>query len=141
MNVLITGICGMVGSHLADFLLENTDWKIYGFTRWNDSLENLEHLSDRINKKEIALIAAESKGGLPDVDESGAPDVLEINKLSLEQSKASREYQTKMADIQSKNTLASQKLQVEKEKLQVARENQANIFLEADARAHRKKPR
>ena len=81
---------------------------------------------DRINKKEIALIAAESKGGLPDVDESGAPDVLEINKLSLEQSKASREYQTKMADIQSKNTLASQKLQVEKEKLQVARENQAN---------------
>lgn len=81
---------------------------------------------DRINKKEIALIAAESKGGLPDVDKSGAPDVLEINKLSLEQSKASREYQTKMADIQSKNTLASQKLQVEKEKLQVARENQAN---------------
>ena len=81
---------------------------------------------DRINKKEIALIAAESKGGLPDLDESGDPDVLEINKLSLEQSKASREYQTKMADIQSKNTLASQKLQVEKEKLQVARENQAN---------------
>ena len=52
MNVLITGICGMVGSHLADFLLENTDWKIYGFTRWNDSLDNLEHLSDRINKKD-----------------------------------------------------------------------------------------
>jgi GDPmannose 4,6-dehydratase len=42
---------------LADFLLENTDWKIYGFTRWNDSLENLEHLSDRINKKDrIELI-------------------------------------------------------------------------------------
>jgi hypothetical protein len=82
---------------------------------------------DRINKKEIALIAAESKtGGLPDVDKSGTPDVLEINKLSLEQSKASRDYQTKMADIQSKNTLAAQKLQVEREKLQVERENQAN---------------
>jgi nucleoside-diphosphate-sugar epimerase len=27
MNVLITGITGMVGSHLADYLLENTDWK------------------------------------------------------------------------------------------------------------------
>ena len=24
----ITGITGMVGSHLADFLLENTDWEI-----------------------------------------------------------------------------------------------------------------
>jgi len=56
-NVLITGITGMVGSHLADFLLENTDWKIYGFLRWNDSLENIEHLSDTINKgKRIKLI-------------------------------------------------------------------------------------
>jgi GDP-mannose 4,6-dehydratase len=56
-NVLITGITGMVGSHLADFLLANTDWKLYGFCRWNDNLENLEHLSDRINKKDgIELI-------------------------------------------------------------------------------------
>jgi GDPmannose 4,6-dehydratase len=56
-NVLITGISGMVGSHLADFLLEKTDWKIYGFARWIDSMENLEHLSERINKKDrIELI-------------------------------------------------------------------------------------
>ena len=56
-NALITGITGMVGSHLADYLLENTDWKIYGFCRWNDSLENIEHLSDKINDKErIELI-------------------------------------------------------------------------------------
>jgi len=32
-NVLITGITGMVGSHLADYLLKNTDWKIYGLAR------------------------------------------------------------------------------------------------------------
>ena len=51
-RVLITGITGMVGSFLADFLLENTDWKIYGFARWNDSLENIEHLSEQINTKE-----------------------------------------------------------------------------------------
>lgn len=49
-TALITGITGMVGSHLTDFLLKNTDWKIYGFCRWFDSLENLEHLSDEINK-------------------------------------------------------------------------------------------
>ena len=42
----------MVGSHLADYLLENTDWKIYGLARWNDSLENIEHLSAEINSKE-----------------------------------------------------------------------------------------
>lgn len=51
-NVLITGVCGMVGSHLVDFLIENTDWNIYGFARWIDSMDNLEHLSDRINKKD-----------------------------------------------------------------------------------------
>ena len=51
-KVLITGITGMVGSHLADYLLANTDWKIYGLARWNDSLENIEHLLDEINKKE-----------------------------------------------------------------------------------------
>lgn len=57
MNVLITGITGMVGSHLADYLLENTNWKIYGLSRWNDSLENIEHLSEDINKKDrIELI-------------------------------------------------------------------------------------
>jgi GDP-mannose 4,6-dehydratase len=51
-RVLITGITGMVGSHLADFLLENTDWDVYGFCRWNDSFENLEHLFGRINAKD-----------------------------------------------------------------------------------------
>ena len=82
---------------------------------------------DRINKKEIALIAAEAKGGdLPDLDANRVPDVLEISKLSMEQTKAQRDYQAKLSDIASKNTIATQKLQVEREKLQVARENQAN---------------
>ena len=82
---------------------------------------------DRINKKEIALIAAESKSGpLSDVDTSGVPDVLEINKLATEESKAMKDYQSKMVDIQSKNKVAADKLAIEREKLQVARENQAN---------------
>jgi len=51
-NAFITGITGMVGSHLADFLINNTNWKIFGLARWNDSFENIEHLSDEINKKE-----------------------------------------------------------------------------------------
>ena len=56
-KVLITGITGMVGSHLVDYLLANTDWKICGLARWNDSLDNIEHLAEEINKKErIELI-------------------------------------------------------------------------------------
>lgn len=42
----------MVGSHLADFLLENTDWDIYGMCRWRSPLDNVEHLLDRANKKD-----------------------------------------------------------------------------------------
>jgi len=57
VNCLITGITGMVGSHLADFLLENTNWKIWGMYRWNDNLENIQHLLCKINKKDrIELI-------------------------------------------------------------------------------------
>ena len=52
MNALITGVTGMVGSHLVDYLIENTDWDIYGFIRWNDRLDNLEHHFDKINKKD-----------------------------------------------------------------------------------------
>jgi len=51
-NAIITGIAGMVGSHLADYLLENTDWDIIGFLRWNDPMENLSHLFERINNKD-----------------------------------------------------------------------------------------
>jgi len=49
-RALITGITGCVGSHLADFLLENTDWYIYGMCRWRSPLDNVEHLLDRANK-------------------------------------------------------------------------------------------
>ena len=42
----------MVGSHLADYLLENTDWDIYGLCRWRSPLENLAHLLPRINRND-----------------------------------------------------------------------------------------
>lgn len=89
--------------------------------------DNYQKELDRINKKEVALIMAEAKGGpLPDEDQSGVPDVLEISKLEHEQTKATRDYQTKMADIQSKNSIAQQKIQLDREKNQIARENMAN---------------
>ena len=49
-KALITGITGMVGSHLADFLLANTD--IYGVCRWRSPLDNVSHLLDRVNRKD-----------------------------------------------------------------------------------------
>ena len=52
MKALITGITGMVGSHLADFLLEHTDWEIYGMCRWRSPLDNVEHLLGHANRKD-----------------------------------------------------------------------------------------
>lgn len=48
-KALITGITGMVGSHLADYLLQNTDWQIYGMCRWRSPMDNIQHLIPRIN--------------------------------------------------------------------------------------------
>lgn len=43
-RALITGVSGFVGSHLAEYLLVNTDWAIIGMMRWRSPLDNLEHL-------------------------------------------------------------------------------------------------
>ena len=108
--------------------------------------DNYQNELDRINKKEIALINAEAKSmgmGLSDVDKSGTPDVLEIHKITAEQERTTRDYQTKMADINSKNRLAAEKLALEKEKLQVARENQKNdlAIAKENAKGRAKKPK
>jgi len=51
-KALITGVTGMVGSHLVDYLLANTDWDIYGMCRWRSPLDNVRHLLDRVNQKD-----------------------------------------------------------------------------------------
>jgi GDPmannose 4,6-dehydratase len=51
-RALITGVTGMVGSHMVDFLLENTDWEIYGACRWRSPLDNIRHLMARINARD-----------------------------------------------------------------------------------------
>ena len=50
-KALITGITGMVGSHMTDYLLQNTDWDIFGMYRWRSPLDNIKHLVPEINKK------------------------------------------------------------------------------------------
>jgi GDP-mannose 4,6-dehydratase len=49
-RALITGITGMVGSHLADFLLANTDWEVHGMCRWRSPMDNVDHLAARANR-------------------------------------------------------------------------------------------
>ena len=49
MRVLIIGVTGFVGSHLADYILENhPDVEVYGTKRWRSSLDNISHILDKI---------------------------------------------------------------------------------------------
>ena len=51
-TAFITGITGMVGSHLADYLIAHTDWDIVGLCRWRSPLDNLVELVPRINRRD-----------------------------------------------------------------------------------------
>lgn len=68
MRVLITGITGMVGSHLADYALSaKAGAEVHGLVRWRSPLDNIAGILDRVTlhngdlrdlNSMIALIAA-----------------------------------------------------------------------------------
>jgi len=60
MRVLITGITGMAGSHLADYLLEIGGIEVHGTKRWRSRTENIEHIMDKITLHECELMDAYS---------------------------------------------------------------------------------
>ena len=81
---------------------------------------------DRINKKEIAVIMAESKTTLPDVNNDNIPDVLEISQFQQEQTKAFRDYQLKLQQIHSQNSQHNDKMKLERDKIQAEKEKSKN---------------
>lgn len=60
MRVLITGITGFAGSHLADYALQQDDVDVYGICRWRSPRENIEHLEGRFDLRECDLRDASS---------------------------------------------------------------------------------
>lgn len=48
MKVLITGIAGFVGSHLAEFILKKKGIRVFGIDRWLSRLDNIQHLKNKI---------------------------------------------------------------------------------------------
>lgn len=49
MKVLITGITGFVGSHLADYILnEQKQVEILGLARWRSPADNIKHILDKV---------------------------------------------------------------------------------------------
>lgn len=60
MKVLITGITGFVGSHMADFLLSHGGVEIHGIERWRSITDNISHIKDKINIHECDIRDASS---------------------------------------------------------------------------------
>jgi len=60
MRVLITGITGFAGSHLADYCLSRGDVELYGILRWRSRTENIEHIRDKVHLIECDLRDATS---------------------------------------------------------------------------------
>ncbi|MBD3180161.1 MAG: NAD-dependent epimerase/dehydratase family protein [Candidatus Latescibacteria bacterium] len=73
MRVLITGITGFAGSHLADLCLEKSDIELFGIIRWRSRTENIEHIWDRLQLLECDLRDANSTR---DVVEKISPDYI-----------------------------------------------------------------
>jgi GDP-mannose 4,6-dehydratase len=58
-GTLVTGATGMVGSHLIDHLLENSDETIYALIRWRSPLDNLRAALSSTHSKRIKFIYAD----------------------------------------------------------------------------------
>jgi GDP-4-dehydro-6-deoxy-D-mannose reductase len=55
MRVLITGVTGFVGSHLADYLVAQGAVEVFGTHRWRSRMDNVEHLRGRLTLVECDL--------------------------------------------------------------------------------------
>jgi GDP-4-dehydro-6-deoxy-D-mannose reductase len=73
MRVLITGITGFAGSHLADYCLERGGVDVHGIIRWRSRTENIEHLDGKISLHECELRDA---GSTRDVIEKVRPEYI-----------------------------------------------------------------
>jgi len=55
MKVLITGVSGMAGSHLAEYLLNRGDIEVSGTIKWRSNLENIIHFRDKLKLYECDI--------------------------------------------------------------------------------------
>ncbi len=73
MRILVTGITGFVGSHLAEYILNlKNNHEIYGLCRWRSPRENLEHILDKVKLLEgdlmdISVLIRTMKSIKPDI--------------------------------------------------------------------------
>lgn len=106
---LITGITGMVGSHLADYILRNSDWDVVGMVRWRSPLENIGHLVPRINAGDrISLVHGDLRdsSSIDFVVRESRPDyVFHLAAQSFPQTSFSSPLDTLETNVQGTNRI------------------------------------
>ncbi len=55
MKILITGITGMAGSHLADYLLRYENCEVHGTIRWRSNRRHIKHIEKKLHLHECEL--------------------------------------------------------------------------------------
>jgi GDP-4-dehydro-6-deoxy-D-mannose reductase len=55
MRILITGITGFAGSHLADHFLAEGDHEVYGTVKWRSNRENIRHIEGQVTLLECDI--------------------------------------------------------------------------------------
>lgn len=59
-RILITGVTGFVGSHLAEFFLAKGNVELFGIERWRSRTENIDHIKAKLNFTECDIRDASS---------------------------------------------------------------------------------
>lgn len=73
-RVLITGITGMAGSHLAEYVVEeHKNWQVFGVKRWRSDVSNIEEVQDKIQLLDCEL---RDPGGVHDLIAQVKPDYI-----------------------------------------------------------------
>ena len=77
MRVLVTGITGFAGSHMADFLLEKPDVEIFGIYRRRSRLEHLDELESKLHMVEPGVASIDT------IEEAFAPGKINLIDCDL----------------------------------------------------------
>ena len=80
MRVLITGVTGMAGSHLADYLLQKEGLEVYGTFRWRSRMENLDDLK---REGKLNIVACGCRPARLPVDDNDIPVFFPVGKIYL----------------------------------------------------------
>lgn len=99
----------MVGSHLADYLLEQTDWDILGMARWRSPLNNISHLVPRVKTgNRLSLLHGDLRdsASLNNIVKEAKPDfVFHLAAQSFPKTSFASPLETMDTNIQGTNRL------------------------------------